>query len=199
MLKTKYSAEYIQSFNVEMQVVWDAIKKADYKSALKEADKLRQKHKNAKGFPKGKLYAMYNEYYFQSGKHKEQYELGESNYRQTRNKHYLYSSGVGAAWYAKQLFERGNALRGKVWAKRSVEAWKIYHELISNYYNSYVHLVLAYGLLGETHLMEENLNISAKLCGQDSKTFKEFGEIREIILSLRIGKMILEINQLAKM
>lgn len=225
-MKTRFTTDYMIAFNEEMKLVWDAIKQADYKTALEEAKKISEKHKNeiadheyfsvladyarslpesegapihkealagleanlkkARGIPHGKLYAMYNEFYFQSGRHKEQYELGESNYQQYKNKHYHYSSGVGAAWYAKQLFERGNVQRGKVWARRSIEAWSSYHQLISNYYNSYVHLALAHGLLGEIHKMEEALNASAKLCGKDVQTFKEFVEIRDVIRKLGI-------------
>lgn len=132
--------------------------------------------RRTKGLPAWAKNYMKNEYYFQSRQFKEQYELGINDYKKSKDKFDLYSSGVGGANYALELAKKGQKSRAKNWAQKSIEAWEIYFEINSKYYNPYVHYALAWGILGDKKKMMKSLRKSSKLCGKPM-SYKEFIEV----------------------
>jgi hypothetical protein len=160
--------------------------KSTNKVALKKAiSKMKPLLKKMRGLPVWSVNYMKNEYYYQSRQFKKQYELGINEYRKTKDKYEMYSAGVGAANYALELAKKGQRKRAHAWAQKSVKAWGVYREVDKKYYNQYVHLALAYGILGEDKKMERSLRTSAKLCGKGAK-YKEFEEVRGEVRSLAI-------------
>ena len=136
------------------------------------------------GKPYASTYHLRNEYYYQSGQFKKQFKLGvEGKRRGIRNADY--SQGVGAAWYSKQLFEKGQRARGRHWANVAIKAWKRHVRIRPDYYNCYVHFALAYGLLGQKKECEIKLLKAGKLSNKDSK-FWEFEEIRKVLKQLNL-------------
>ena len=121
-----------------------------------------------------------NEYYFQTRQFKKQYELGIEEYKSTKSYRAFYSSGVGAAWYANEMFKKGQVRRSQSWAQKSVEAWEQFFKHRKNYYNPYVHYALALGFLGRAKEMEASLAKAQKL-SRKPKNFSEFKEVRDII------------------
>jgi len=131
--------------------------------------------------------SMKNEYYYQTKQFKKQYELGISFYKRHKNKYDLYSSGVGGANFALELAKKGQTGRAKVWARKSIKAWGTYFEVDKKYYNPYVHLALAYGILGDKEAMKKALVTSSKRCNKPI-SYHEFQEVIEevdLILSYR--------------
>ena len=139
--------------------------------------------KRMKGLPVWAKNYMKNEYYFQTKQFKKQYELGINEYEKTNDKFELYSAGVGGAQYAPELAKRGQKTRAKTWAERSIKAWGIYFEVDKRYYNSYVQLALAYGILGERKKMMRALGTSSKRSGKGS-SYKEFQDVIDEVNSL---------------
>lgn len=121
-----------------------------------------------------------NEYYFQTRQFKKQYELGIEEYKTTKSYRAFYSSGVGAAWYANEMFKKGQVKRCQSWAQKSVEAWEQFFKHRKDYYNPYVHFALALGFLGRSKEMEASLAKAQKL-SKKPKSFSEFKEVRVII------------------
>lgn len=126
-------------------------------------------------------YRIRNEYFWFTRQHRKQYLLGTEGLRSGIKKAY-YSQGVGAAWHALKLAEDKQTARAAKWAERSVVAWRKF--LAKNeYYNAYVHLGLALGVMGRKKEMEEALKRGAKVAGA-STNFHEFSEIRK-----RVGQL----------
>lgn len=122
-----------------------------------------------------------NEYYWFSRQPRKQYLLGLESVRFERWKG-NYSQGVGAAWYALSLAQRGRESAARRWALLSEKAWRRYlkHD---RYYNAYVHLGLALGVLGRTAEMEGAFRIGAKIAGRTAQ-YHEFEEIRGLVSRL---------------
>src|SRR5690606_26878672 len=129
--------------------------------------------------PEERVYVK-NEVYFQTKQFKKQYELGIKEFKKSKNRINFYSAGVGAAWYANEMFKKGQIKRCRSWAKKSVDAWKKYFEYRKDYYNPYVHYALALGFLGRIKEMEQSLENAMKL-SKKPEDFVEFKEVREII------------------
>lgn len=124
-----------------------------------------------------------NEYYWFSRQPRKQYLLGlESGVRFERWKG-NYSQGVGAAWYSLSLAQHGREAAARRWALLSEKAWRRYlkHE---RYYNAYVHLGLALGVLGRMTEMEKSFRIGAKIAGRTAQ-YHEFEEIRGLVSRLK--------------
>lgn len=121
-----------------------------------------------------------NEVYYQTKQFKKQYELGIVEYKKSKKLVNFYSSGVGAAWYANEMFKKGQIKRCQSWAKKAVVAWERYFEYRKNYYNPYVHYALALGFLGRPREMEKALAKAQKL-SKKSRNYVEFKEVRGII------------------
>lgn len=121
-----------------------------------------------------------NEVYFQTRQFKKQYELGISEYKKTKNLRCFYSSGVGAAWYANDMFKKRQIKRCQSWAQKSVDAWEKFWGYRKDYYNAYIHYALALGFLGRTSEMEKALKTAQKISKKPA-SFSEFANIRNII------------------
>lgn len=126
------------------------------------------------------LYQLKNEFFFQTKQYKKQYYLGQLTARKTKELNPYYSSGVGAAHYALELALKNKKKAAQAWAEKSVVAWKKYFEFEKKYYNPYVHLALAYGVLGEKRKMMASLRKSSKLC-QKPMTYEEFSWTQKIV------------------
>lgn len=155
---------------------------ADY-ALTNDSKKFKQMHKDAiqgmqaalnrkRGVSPHHLYKMKNELYFQTKQFKKQYMLGLSTYKKTGELRVLYSSGVGAANYAIELALKNKKTFAQRWAMKSVEAWGKYFLHDKKYYNPYVHLALAYGVLGENRKMMNALKKSSKLCKKPMSYFE---------------------------
>ena len=129
---------------------------------------------------------MKNEYYFQTKQYKKQYYLGITGYQRSKDFHDMYSAGVGGAQHALVLARKKNYRMAKNWAQKSVDAWKIYLDNHKTYYNPYVHLALAYGILGKKKEMMSSLKTSSKLC-KKPLSYREFQEVREWVDELFTG------------
>lgn len=123
---------------------------------------------------------MKNEYYYQTKQFKKQYELGQTYFKSWNDKLTLYSSGVGAANYALQLAKTNQKTKAKMWAKKAIEAWEIYFQADSNYYNPYVHYAMAWGILGNQKKMMDALKRASKQSGKPL-SYREFKEVIEEI------------------
>lgn len=123
-----------------------------------------------------------NEYYWQTKKRRAQYDLGTQLVKEGYHKGY-YSQGVGAAWSAFDHARRGQIKRASHWARLAIKAWQAYEAMFPNYYNQYVHLALAEGVLGQDVEMETSLRQAAKLAAKNDH-FSEFQEIRTLIAQL---------------
>jgi hypothetical protein len=118
-----------------------------------------------------------NEYYWFSRQRLKQYRLGLEAVRRRD-----YSQGVGAAWHALDLARRGRRARARYWARVAERAWRRFLARES-YYNAYVHLGLALGVLGRSEEMEKALRSGARLAGKTA-SWHEFEEVRALIRSL---------------
>lgn len=158
---------------------------ADYASA-KNTKELIKSHNEAilgmkklfgkmsdQGITLYKKFSLQNEYYFQTRQFKKQYYLGKRYYDKHGEKRFLYSSGVGAAHYALGVAKENNQKMASLWAERSIEAWELYFEHNSKYYNPYVHYAIAWGILGNKSKMMKALKNASKLSGQPM-TYSEF-------------------------
>jgi len=128
------------------------------------------------------LFALKNEFYWQTGNRRAQYRLGAREARLGLGAG-AYSQGVGAAWHAYELAARGRRKRARRWALRSVAAWARYRRIKPGYYNPYVHLALALGVLGRRDAAEGALGTAARLCGKPPG-YREFAEIRDLLARL---------------
>jgi hypothetical protein len=146
-----------------------------HKTAVKGMKKLLGKT-SGRGISQNYKKTMKNEYYYQTKQFKKQYELGINFTKRHKNKFAMYSAGVGAANYALELAKTNQMTRAKVWARKSIKAWEVYFEVDKKYYNPYVHLALAYGILGEEKKMERSLRTAARLSGKSA----EYGEFEEV-------------------
>lgn len=124
-----------------------------------------------------------NEYYWQTKQRRKQYQLGVWEARRGTRGGY-YSQGVGAAWHALELAQRGRRLQARRWADRAVTAWKRYEKADPDYYNQFVHRALAEGVRGRPQAMEECLRRGAKLARRPLG-YREFAEVRELVRALR--------------
>lgn len=129
-----------------------------------------------------------SEYYWQTGQHLRQYELGAELEKSGMKG--FYPRGVGAAWYALHHLRFMRVRLSKQWAKKSIEAWKEMHKVDSSYYNGHVHKALAYGILGQFKKMEQSLDKAAKLSGKKAG-YVEFEGVRQLI-SEQIQKGLLK-------
>lgn len=129
------------------------------------------------------LLALRNEYFWQTSNRVAQYELGVAEAR-SGDFRGNYSQGVGAAWRAFELAQRGRRKRAAVWARRAVVAWGRYRRFRPRYYNQFVHLALAYGVLGRHADMERALSRGARLSGRPAG-YREFAEIRVLVGRLK--------------
>lgn len=124
-----------------------------------------------------------NEYYWQTKQRRKQYQLGVDEARKGYKGGY-YSQGVGAAWHALELAQRGRRSQARRWAGRAVAAWKRYEKAIPDYYNQFVHRALAEGVRGDSRAMEACLRRGAKLA-RKPLGYREFAEVRAAVASLR--------------
>lgn len=131
----------------------------------------------------GVLFALRNEYFWQTGNRAAQYALGVAEAR-SGDRRGNYSQGVGAAWRALELAQRGRRGRAEVWARRAVAAWGRYRRFRPRYYNQFVHLALAYGVLGRRADMERALARGSRLSGKPAG-YREFAEVRRLVDRLR--------------
>lgn len=119
------------------------------------------------------LYRMKNEFFFQTQQYKKQYNLGISTVKKTKELNPYYSAGVGAAHYGLGLALKNKRKSAQAWAEKSVSAWNNYFQFEKKYYNPYVHLAIAYGVLGDNKNMIKSLKKSSRLC-QKSMDYEEF-------------------------
>ncbi|MDE2490009.1 MAG: hypothetical protein KGM24_04130 [Elusimicrobia bacterium] len=122
-----------------------------------------------------------NEYYWFSRQRLKQYRIGIEEVRAGRRRGTC-SQGVGAAWHALDLARRGRLARARRWARASERAWKRFLA-DDSYYNAYVHLGLALGVLGRRGEMEKALRTGARLAGKPA-IWHEFEEVRALVRSL---------------
>ena len=139
--------------------------------------------KSLNGLNEDYKHAIRNEYYYHSYQFKKQYQLGQKCKKVAKTKR-LYSMGVGAANYAYQLRSRGEIKRSQSWAREAIDIWKKYLAISNKYYNPYVHLSLANGIVGDEKSMEVNLLKASKISGQPLR-FREFQEVRDKISNLK--------------
>lgn len=125
------------------------------------------------------VFALRNELYWQTKDRPAQYRLGVSAVSRG-NKLGYYCRGVGAAWRAYELTKAGQVAAGAVWAKRAVRAWAAHRKFRPDYYNQFVHLGLALGVLGKRREMEAALKRGARLAGK-RPTYREFEDIRTLV------------------
>lgn len=123
-----------------------------------------------------------NEYYYHSGQFRKQYELGLES-AAGGHKWGYYGQGVGAANYAYEHAAAGRRGYAAVWARRAISSWENFFTFKDDYYNSYVHYALAFGILGQLKEMEAALMKSAALSGKP-RSYREFAEVREKISKL---------------
>jgi len=64
-----------------------------------------------------------------------------------------------------------------------VKAWGVYQEVDKKYYNQYLYLALAEGILNERKAMMGCLSMASKRCGRSLK-YKEFQEVISEVDSL---------------
>ena len=124
-----------------------------------------------------------NEFYWQTKQRTKQYALGVAEARRGwRGGHY--AQGVGAAWRSLELAQRGRRAAARLWADRSVAAWRRYEKAVPDYYNQFVHRALAEGVRGNKEEMERCLGRGAKLA-RKPLGYREFAEVRELVAALR--------------
>lgn len=128
------------------------------------------------------VFALRNEFYWQTKNRLAQYRLGASAVSRG-NKFGYYCQGVGAAWHAYELTRAGRVARGALWARRAIRAWAAHRRFRPDYYNQYVHLGLAFGILERPGEMEAALRHGARLAGKEP-SYREFEEIRELLRML---------------
>ncbi len=145
--------------------------------------------------PKEIVYSFKNEYYYRSGLHKEQFELGKrrvddywdiGEWTDVGIKGY-YCQGVGAANHAKQLMIKGDFELAYSYAQNAIVAWAQYFAYKNDYYNAYVHYALALGILGYKKEMLRALQRSAQLINKDLE-YEEFKEVTDFINSLPLSR-----------
>ncbi|MBI2363179.1 MAG: hypothetical protein HYV15_07335 [Elusimicrobia bacterium] len=123
-----------------------------------------------------------NEYYWQTKQRRKQYRLGVDEARRGyKGGHY--SQGVGAAWHALELAQRGRRTDAGRWAARAVTAWKRFAKANPSYYNQFVHRALAEGVRGDIEAMESCLRLGARLA-RKPLDYREFEEVREAVRKL---------------
>lgn len=120
--------------------------------------------KRPKGMDSANLYTLKNEFYFQTKQYKKQYQLGINAAKRMDARKPFYSAGVGAAHYALELAFKNRKKSSQNWALKSVSAWENYFRFDKKYYNPYVHLALAHGILGNHKKMMSALKKSSRLC-----------------------------------
>ena len=128
-----------------------------------------------------------NEYCYRFALYKEQYENGletvahywESPEKLTCGLKGYYYQGVGAANYAKVLFQQGDNALATEYAHKAVIAWAQYFSYKNDYYNAYVHYALALGVLGYKEEMMKALKHSAELINRDLD-YQEFKDVIEV-------------------
>lgn len=137
-------------------------------------------------------YQFRNEYFFRFGMHQEQYESGlqmvteywgTSEWISNKGAKGYYYQGVGATYYAKQLWLRGEKRSALDMAQKGIIAWAQYFSYDNNYYNAYVHYALVLGMLGYRQEMLRALERSAGLVNRDL-LYHEFKEVIDFIDSL---------------
>lgn len=124
-----------------------------------------------------------NEFYWQTKQRRKQYALGVAEAKLGWRGGY-YSQGVGAAWHALELAQRGRLAAARRWADRAVTAWRRYEKAVPDYYNQFVHRALAEGVRGNTEEMERCLGRGAKLAHKPLD-YREFTEVRMFVAALR--------------
>jgi hypothetical protein len=137
--------------------------------------------KKLKTFDPLTRYRIRNEYYWFSRQPRKQYLLGSAGL-QRGVRRALYSQGVGAAWYSLALAQTGQWARAEQWATKSVDAWRNFFKS-DRYYNAFVHLGLAHGVLGQISEMENSLRRGAREAGRPA-SYHEFEEIRDLVRAL---------------
>jgi len=127
-----------------------------------------------------------NEYYYHSGQFKKQYSLGREGVSRGMVRA-VYSQGVGAAWHAKQLAEMRKPRLARLWATKSVKAWKVFFRRVPDYYNAYVHYALAVGILDRPEEMDRARRVAGRLSRRPA-SYREFREVRAIVGRLALGR-----------
>lgn len=128
------------------------------------------------------VFALQNEFHWQTKNRLAQYRLGKTAVSRG-NKLGYYCQGVGAAWHAYELTCSGRVTLGALWARRAIRAWAAHRRFRPDYYNQYVHLGLALGILGKPREMEMALRRAARLAGKEP-AYREFEEVREMLRTL---------------
>lgn len=151
--------------------------------------------KEVNGQPQGIVFYFKNEYYFRFSQYKDQYENGVARVNAYwGTKEWLakgfgyypqgmggyYSQGVGAANYARELYQNGNQKLAEVYAQKSLIAWAQCFSYDNTYYNAYVHYATALGILGNKKEMLRALQRGADLIHQDLN-YPEFKKVIESI------------------
>lgn len=139
--------------------------------------------KNPKGLDQVDLYILKNEFFFQTKQFKKQYSLGVKSAKLCPNKRAYYSAGVGAAHYALELAFKNKKKLSHLWAMKSISSWEKYFRFEKKYYNPYVHLALAYGIVGNQKKMIVNLKKSARLCSKPMD-YEEFAWVQAIVAKI---------------
>ncbi len=131
------------------------------------------------------FFYLKNEYYWHTRQRLKQYENGKALAKKSWTGHY--GQGVGAAWHASELAGCDQWKRARRWASVSIAAWRRYFKRRDTYYNCYVHLALAEGVLGRFDRMEMSLKRSAQLAKRPYD-YAEFREIRETVKRLHANR-----------
>lgn len=172
-----YSIEAKHTYATMLGDTADYVRSHESKKMKKQAiNLLMELTKNLKGKPDSIKGAIRNEYYYHSGQFKKQFDLGVELVEKGDETFY-FSQGVGAAWYSHDLLLRKQKKRSKDWSDKAIMAFDKYLKVEPHYYNSYVHLALAYALKGEFQRMEKCLAQAAKMSKKPSSYF-EFEKIR---------------------
>lgn len=103
-----------------------------------------------------------NEYYWFSGQPERQYALGLRGLRSGLPAA-EYSRGVGAAMLALKSAERNDARSALKWSKRSLSAWRRYHNGHKERLGSLLYEAVARGAAGNLASMERRLTRAAAL------------------------------------
>lgn len=124
-----------------------------------------------------------NEYAWSFGLYQEQYQAGvdlidycwdqrlQRPIHHSGYKGYCWQ-GLGATYYAQQLYEQGDYDLAYEWAEKAVVAWAQYLSYKNDFYGVYVHYGLALGILGYHDEMMKALERGAKLIQKDLNFFE---------------------------
>lgn len=107
------------------------------------------------GHPKGRIYDLRNEYYWQTAQHRQQFKLGEEINAENGRGHY--SMIVGGAWYAHQLLGFDRIAMAKSYLSKVKKAWPKLQEYNKENNNIYYYYALALGLNGDYNEMKHTL------------------------------------------